>query len=569
MTIFALFSLLSFIICLWFGISIYYLKKGNPVNRVYALLCFFNGFWAFAEFMYRQADSPSTAAFWIATTFIWPICAVLVLHFALVFTKNKFISKKVSYIIIYGPTLFFAFSYLIQSFTVSPVLRYWGYSYVLPNSVFYYLGIFWTILVTVMALILCSNYFFKTNDKNSRIQAGLVTFGLSVPIAVTTLTGFILPNLGILIPELGNTFNIITAIFIGTAIWKYRLFNLDPSLMAENIILTMPDGLIILDQKGKILKINKALLDLTQYKQEEFLGNTIDLFYQSEIKKNQGIYKILETRDFRGQEIKIKTKSGIGKNILLSTSKIIDSKMHVIGFVCVLQDITEHKELEARLIKSERFAAIGELSGMVGHDLRNPLMSIRTAAYILNKKSDQQIDADCKKMLEKINRAIDYSDKIVNDLLDYSRDIKLEKLNTNPRFLVNEAFLLVDIPQRIQIVNKTEETPEVCADIEKLNRVFVNLIKNAIDAMPKEGVLTVSSVKTDKNVEIVFEDSGIGMSPETLSKIWVPLFTTKAKGMGFGLAICKRIVESHGGNISAKSAIGKGTVFTISLPIEG
>jgi signal transduction histidine kinase len=105
-------------------------------------------------------------------------------------------------------------------------------------------------------------------------------------------------------------------------------------------------------------------------------------------------------------------------------------------------------------------------------------------------------------------------------------------------------------------------------DMEKMKRVCVNLIKNAVDAMPKGGKLTIKSNTMDDQLEMVFIDTGIGITKEVLQKLWSPLFTTKAKGMGFGLPICKRVVEAHDGSISVESTVGKGTTFTVTIPIE-
>jgi signal transduction histidine kinase len=105
-------------------------------------------------------------------------------------------------------------------------------------------------------------------------------------------------------------------------------------------------------------------------------------------------------------------------------------------------------------------------------------------------------------------------------------------------------------------------------DKEKMKRVFVNIIKNAVAAMPKGGKLTISSRKTDDAVEISFTDTGVGMSKEVLEKLWTPFFTTKAKGLGLGLPICKRIVEAHDGKITVNSVLNKGTTFTVTVPVK-
>jgi signal transduction histidine kinase len=171
-------------------------------------------------------------------------------------------------------------------------------------------------------------------------------------------------------------------------------------------------------------------------------------------------------------------------------------------------------------------------------------------------------------MLTLIKKNIAYSNKIINDLLDYSREIELELTESNSKSIVKEALSLVKMPKNVRIVDLTENKPKINVDVGKIRRAFVNIIKNAIEAMPKGGTLTIKSRKLDDNLEIAVSDTGAGMSKETLEKLWTPLFTTKAKGMGFGLPICKRFIEAHGGSISAKSTPRKGTTFTLRLPIE-
>jgi signal transduction histidine kinase len=144
----------------------------------------------------------------------------------------------------------------------------------------------------------------------------------------------------------------------------------------------------------------------------------------------------------------------------------------------------------------------------------------------------------------------------------------LELTKHSAKTLLDEALRMIQIPDRIQIVNQVHEGIWVWVNPDKMTRVFLNLIKNAIEAMPEKGILEISSYKKRDCVDIVFADTGSGIAEEILGKLFSPLFTTKAQGMGFGLAICKRIVEAHGGRITVKTAVNKGTSFTITLPLN-
>ena len=226
----------------------------------------------------------------------------------------------------------------------------------------------------------------------------------------------------------------------------------------------------------------------------------------------------------------------------------------------------ELKKAQKQVLKAQRLAVIGELAGMIGHDLRNPLTSINGAAYYVKKQLSSKIDGKVKEMLDIIGKNIAYSNKIINDLLDYSREIKLDITETTPKSIIKEALSLVEIPKNVQVINLTEDKPKIKVDTAKIKRTFVNIFTNAVEAMPKGGTLTTKSRKSGGNVEFVFSDTGVGVSKKTIEKLWTPLFTTKAKGMGFGLAICKRNVEAHGGSISVRSSRGKGTTVTVTIP---
>jgi len=234
----------------------------------------------------------------------------------------------------------------------------------------------------------------------------------------------------------------------------------------------------------------------------------------------------------------------------------------------VAQRTRELVQTHEKLVKSERLAAMGELAGMVGHDLRNPLTAIKNAAYVIRKKQSSFIGEKGGEMLTIIDKAVDHANKIVDDLLDYSREIHLELEEFSPKSLVSYLMLTFKVPANIRITERVQPDLLIWGDVNKIQRVFVNIIKNAIDAMPNGGVLEIDGCQDGREAELTFKDTGVGMTDETIAKIFKPLFTTKAQGMGFGLAICKRIVEAHGGRIKVESATNKGTKFTISLPLE-
>jgi len=200
-------------------------------------------------------------------------------------------------------------------------------------------------------------------------------------------------------------------------------------------------------------------------------------------------------------------------------------------------------ERTEKLKRAERFAAIGETAGMVGHDLRNPLTSIKNATYLLRKKQGSLMDEGGKEMLAVIDKSVEQANNIVSDLLDYSREIHLELKENSPKYLIDNAVLSLSIPNSVKILNQTQGLP-IRLDGAKMERVFVNLIKNAVEAMPEGGTLEIGSDQNSEAVKITFADTGSGMSEDVLAKIFTPLFTTKARGMGLGLPICKRIIEA-------------------------
>ena len=361
----------------------------------------------------------------------------------------------------------------------------------------------------------------------------------------------------------------------------------------ERLFMDNPEAAIYSNSDFHILDVNPRFTKVFGHSLEEIKGKHInDVVVPKDKRKEAEMLDKKAKKGYIYHDTVRKRKNGSLIPVSISVAPIMIGDK-IVGYVGLYKDITQQKQMEKKLqeysehleelveertrklretqeqlLRAERLAAIGEIAAMVGHDLRNPLTGIAGATYYLKMKLGSKIGKKAKAMLELIEKNIGYSNNIINDLLEYSKEIRLTLTEVTPKSILKEALALIRIPENIQILDLTENKPKVRADIQKMTRVFVNIIKNAIEAMPKGGTLTIKSKKLNGNLEITFTDTGIGISKDVIEKIWVPLFTTKAKGMGLGLSICKRIIEAHEGNISVKSKRGKGTTFTITIPTK-
>ena len=225
----------------------------------------------------------------------------------------------------------------------------------------------------------------------------------------------------------------------------------------------------------------------------------------------------------------------------------------------------------AQLRDAERLASIGATAGMVGHDIRNPLQAITGDVYLAKIELASTADTEEKKNalenLDEIEKNIFYINKIVADLQDYARPLKPTAKDTNLAKLIDELLTTNGVPKNIKTKVKIQsETNSIMADPDILRRILGNLVTNAVQAMPDGGKLSIQAYKDEKDSVIKVTDTGVGIPEEARDKLFTPLFTTKSKGQGFGLAVVKRMTEALGGTVTFESQEGKGTTFFIRLP---
>jgi len=218
------------------------------------------------------------------------------------------------------------------------------------------------------------------------------------------------------------------------------------------------------------------------------------------------------------------------------------------------------------MVRKERLAAMGEIAAVVGHEFRNALAAMSHSAYVLEGKA---ADAGARKHVGLINAQIAASQKIIGDILGFVRERKPVFAPASINDVAKEAVALVRRPRGVKLVLKlAAESPAPLLDREALRQAVVNLLKNAVEAMPAGGALGMETAVEDGTVRLSVSDTGAGIPADDLSRLFTPLFSTKPNGTGLGLMVVKSVAERHGGRVAVESVPGRGTVFHVWLPIN-
>ena len=303
---------------------------------------------------------------------------------------------------------------------------------------------------------------------------------------------------------------------------------------------------------------------------------SLEKTFTNVIEKLTAVKKEVESSQDRCYEMRVRP--------YLTAEKKIDGA--VLSFV----DVTERKLLEnerklhtddlqkqvneqaAKIITSERLAAIGATAGMVGHDIRNPLQTVTGEVYIakseLKNLPDSKAKESLKECLDTISEQTIYVNKIVSDLQDFARPLtpKIEAVDLES--LIESIQATMEIPENVNFeYSVTKKFPNLKIDQSYMRRILSNLILNAVQAMPNGGKVSVNATPKSTKAVITVQDTGEGIPPEIRGKLFQPLMTTKPKGQGFGLAVIKRLTEAMGGTITFQSEVGKGTKFILEFPL--
>ncbi len=332
---------------------------------------------------------------------------------------------------------------------------------------------------------------------------------------------------------------------------------------SENIIESAPIGITTVDGFLRIKYWNREMEAITGFKKSEAVNRAIthllgwigrELFGQAGEKE-----KIVQTPAFQSFKINIspfKDPSG--------------------GFVVIIEDITEKKIMAEQLLEASKLASIGRLTAGISHEIGNPLASISSLVQeirSLKMNSGEEIDFT-KDSLKVVNTHIERIVNIVRNLGDFARTSATEKTASILAEILDKTINLVRYDKRFKNIafstSLSDDIPQLMLNKDKMLQVFLNLVINALDAMPEGGRLNIAMRRVESAVEVSFSDSGVGIDETLLDRIFDPFFSTKTqgKGTGLGLSICYGIIREHNGTITVKSRQGEGATFLIKLPIE-
>jgi PAS domain S-box-containing protein len=333
-----------------------------------------------------------------------------------------------------------------------------------------------------------------------------------------------------------------------------------------SILKNISDAILFIDLDGTVTLFNEAAQKLFKFKAEEVLFKR----YWDKFSDDHFGFSMREALKF-GIVHRLLYKSFPKQELEISTTYVYEGPKIHHGIILVVRDITEKQRLQQIANRNERMKELGEIAATVAHEIRNPLGGIRGYASLLYRDLD-----DARHLQEMAGFIIDGTkslEKIVNSVLHYAKPIQVQMqtielgsfLKQVTRFIKMDAAFPYNVKMEVHIPDAPLLAP---IDSGALKSALLNLLFNALHAMPHGGVLTVSLLKSDSCCQIAISDTGIGIEEEHLKSLFTPFFTTKVKGTGLGLVETQKIIQAHHGSIDVRSQVDKGTTFTITLPLR-
>jgi PAS domain S-box-containing protein len=348
-----------------------------------------------------------------------------------------------------------------------------------------------------------------------------------------------------------------------------------PQAAAREILATMPDALLLLAPDGSIVTSNRSAAALFGLRPEQLAGAPTDGFFA-----DPTAFRALATRVGAGEsvvslEMECRTAAGVAVPVSVSGRAMRDRTGEVGGMVFVLRDITGRKQAEAELaraqaelVKHEKLATLDQVAGSIAHELRNPLGAVNNAVYFLKLTVGDELRGRMARHLDIIEEEVTRSNRIITSLLDYSQERYSVRGPCRLEDLVSRVLKRVQLPGSVEVETRlAADLPSIVADPGQIEQALLNIVTNSVQAMAAGGRLAIAAVRQNGTVRVTLSDSGPGIAPEHMQRLFEPLFSTKTFGVGLGLSIARAFVEASKGTITMESEVGRGTTVTVTLPV--
>ncbi len=337
----------------------------------------------------------------------------------------------------------------------------------------------------------------------------------------------------------------------------------------DSVVESMASGMIGIDPEGRITIFNRSAEQITGYDRGEVLDKPYDEIFPAP-ERRSALDALCKGRTAQGQEGRLRARDGSMIPVRYTTALLQGNDEQLLGAVEVFEDLRALKALEREVQEARTLAALGEMAANVAHEIRNPLGGIGGFAALLER--DMGPSDPRQRFVKKIIEGVAILDRIVGDLLVYTRPLQPNLRRTHLQALLEEILSFFRIKTQRDGLDVTlsldapEEPIYLNVDPDLFQEMLFHLAANAAQAMPDGGELRVRIQSEPQSVCVTVEDSGSGMSADTIEHLFRPFYTTKTKGTGLGLAIVKKIVEAHGGQVSVWSEQNHGTTFRLTFP---
>ena len=346
--------------------------------------------------------------------------------------------------------------------------------------------------------------------------------------------------------------------------------NIDDSL--KNIISSIDEyALYVINLDGLITYFGMGCEKMFGYHKPEIVFKHVSILHNTG-KAASELDLILERVRLFGRyesEVELVTKSGLSIPVRLTVNQFLDTNGKLTGYVFVAKDVTETKKLEYQVFQSEKLAALGQLSAGMAHEINNPLFVISGRLELLKQ---EELSPKHKEIIDLIDVQVNRIRKLVDRILKFARKTNLALGEINVNEIIEQVLPLLHYNQSPSVKVEIEKNfdknmPKIMGDSDQLQEVFLNMIINAYQAMPKGGVIKITTSNFQNlYAQIQITDTGEGIPAANFKNIFMPFFSTKGQGTGLGLSICHNIIKNHNGSIELESQINQGTTFTVKLP---